>query len=309
MNKISKGNMLLFITTVLFYGMSFVSGYLAYEVADPMVLQVLTQTLLFIPAMIYALIKRQSIPKMVRMKKTRPINFLMAVLVLACAYPVIIVINMISMIFVENAVADTMSFMLTNYGFFVPFFVVAIMPGFAEEFLFRGVAYSGYAKSHPIAGLLISSAAFGLMHGNFNQLPYAIFLGALFVLMLEATDSIWITMFMHFLLNGSNIVMMYLLGPEAYASDVSAVSVRDMFAQMAAESGVVILIGVFFIYALLAIFFAAAAISLVYLTFVINKRSPKETFLRKTSETNNRPLDFWLLGFVVVMILVMILLK
>lgn len=211
------------------------------------------------------------------------------------------------MFFVENAVTDTMSYMLTNYGFFLPFFIVAVMPGFAEEFLFRGVVYSGYSKSYPVAGLLISATAFGLMHGNFNQMPYAMFLGAVFVLMLEATDSIWVTMFMHFLLNGANVIMMYVAGPEAYMEGGAAsVSVREMFVQMAAQSGVAFVFFALVIYVLIAVFFAAAACALIYLTFMINKRSLSVCFRKKETDVKNRPLDFWLLGFAVIMILVII---
>lgn len=306
MNRISKGNMLLFITTVLFYGTSLIVSFMG-SISYPMLLQIFAQALLVIPSMIYALVHKMSIPKMVRMKKTRPVNFIMAILVLACSYPVIMVLNLISMFFVENAVTDTMSYMLTNYGFFLPFFIVAVMPGFAEEFLFRGVVYSGYSKSYPVAGLLISAAAFGLMHGNFNQMPYAMFLGAVFVLMLEATDSIWVTMFMHFLLNGANVIMMYVAGPEAYMEGGAAsVSVREMFVQMATESGSAAVFAALVIYVLIAVFFAAAACALIYLTFMINKRSLRACFRKKETDAKNRPLDFWLLGFAVIMILLII---
>lgn len=311
MNKIRKGHMLLFITALLFYGINIVLSSLDI-LYFPLLISILVQALIFIPTLIYAAVKRVSISKMVRMKKTRPINFLMAILVLLCSYPVIIVLNMISMFFADNAVSDSMGYMMLRYGFWIPFFMVAIMPGFGEELLFRGALYGSYAKSRPLAGLFISAAAFGLMHGNFNQMPYAMVLGVVFVLMLEATDSIWVTMFMHFLLNGSNVILMYMVGPEMYlmSGENPSDSMRYLFASIVMEQGLGMFLGILAIYGLIALCFAAAAAALIYLTYQINHRSIKEIFSGRKVQPpilHKEPIfDFWLLGFVLVMIVVMI---
>ena len=309
MRKISRGNMLLLITAILFYGLS-----LALSLADyipyPMLAEIFAQLLLMIPALVYCAASKTSVPDAVRIKKTKPVNFLMAFLVILCSYPVSAVLNLVSMFFVENVVSDTISMMLTRYGFWLPFFVVAVMPGICEEFLFRGVVYGSYKKSHPMAGLWISAAVFGLMHGNFNQMPYAMFLGIVFVLMLEATDSILTTMFMHFLLNGSNVLLMYAVGPEMYAAgENSSASVRQMFGSMMLENGAVMVIGVLFIYGMMAILFAAAVFFLIYLTFILNHRSLKQTFMQQSGGEKQHIFDFWLLGFVILMIVVMIFFK
>jgi len=304
MMKISKGHMLLFITALLFYGLSFALNFVDH-VPFPMLVTIGSQALIVIPALVYAAVRKVPVTGMVRIKKTRPVNFVMAFLVLLCSYPVIAVLNLISMFFVENAVSDTMSVMIARYGFFLPFFVVAVMPGFCEEFLFRGVVYGTYSKGHPLAGMLVSAAAFGLMHGNFNQMPYAMFLGIVFVLMLEATDSVLVTMFMHFLLNGANVVMMYVTGPEVYAGNASD-SVRALFAELTASAGIQAVMGVMVIYIMIAVCFAAAAFALIFATFYINRRSMRQIFLHRKDESGQRIFDFWLLGFLVLMILVIV---
>ncbi len=41
-------------------------------------------------------------------------------------------------------------------------------------------------------------ADFRTLHLNFNQMPYAVYLGIVFALMVEATGSIYTSMLMHF---------------------------------------------------------------------------------------------------------------
>jgi hypothetical protein len=46
---------------------------------------------------------------------------------------------------------------------------------------------------------------------NFNQFIYAFAMGVVFALMIEATDSILTTMIIHFTINGSSVVMTYMM--------------------------------------------------------------------------------------------------
>ena len=54
--------------------------------------------------------------------------------------------------------------------------VMAVLPAVSEEFLFRGILYNTYRKTSPILGVFLSALFFALLHGNFNQIPYALFL-------------------------------------------------------------------------------------------------------------------------------------
>ena len=73
----------------------------------------------------------------------------------------------------------------------------------------RGVIYRSYQRKSPIFALFASAVIFGLIHMNFNQMPYAIFLGIIMVLLIEATDSILSSMFLHFLINGFSTMAGY----------------------------------------------------------------------------------------------------
>ena len=284
MKKYAQANMLLFITAALFLavsiGLSVLIGVLGVAIPAPVSL-LAGQVIIIIPSIIYMVVKKIPFKQAVRMKKTNPVNFVMALLVILFSYPVVVVLNIFSMFFVDNAVANTMTGMMSVMNIFFVFFAVAVMPAFGEEILFRGVMYNTYSQFRPVMGLVISAAAFGMMHGNFNQMPYAAFLGVVFVLMLEASDSIWVTMFMHFLLNGSNVLMMYLT-PGDLLEQSSQISIRDMFGTFYAMGGMPMIGIIAMVYLCIGLAFAGIVFLLIWLTFKINHRSLKECFKKKT---------------------------
>ena len=283
MKKYAQANMLLFITAALFLAVSIGLSVLigVFGMAIPAPVSLLTgQVIIIIPSIIYMAVKKIPFKQTVRMKKTNPVNFVMALLVILFSYPVVVVLNIFSMFFVDNAVAGTMTDMMSEMNIFFVFFAVAVMPAFGEEILFRGVMYNTYSQFRPAMGLVISAAAFGMMHGNFNQMPYAAFLGVVFVLMLEASDSIWVTMFMHFLLNGSNVLMMYLT-PENLLEQSSQISIRDMFGTFYAMGGMPMIGIIAMVYLCIGLAFAGIVFLLIWLTFKMNHRSIKECFRKK----------------------------
>jgi len=136
-------------------------------------------------------------------------NIKMAVAVIISAYPVVAILNSFSMLFVKNQVAAVMPYMM-KLGYFPMLLVMAVMPAVNEEFLCRGILYGAYRQQSKKAGICLSALIFGLFHLNFNQMPYAVYLGIIFALMVEATGSIYTSMLMHFLLNGFNVTINFI---------------------------------------------------------------------------------------------------
>lgn len=314
MKKYSQANMILLITTVLYLGISVAASFLIYgfnlQISD-VALTLISQSMLLLPALIYMALRRLSPAKTLRMKKTKPVNFLMAILVLACAYPCVIILNIFSMFFVENAVVDSMTYLAESTPFIVGLGLFAIIPGFVEETLFRGVMYNTYSRIHPIAGMLVSAFCFGLMHGNFNQMPYAIFLGIVFALMLEATDSILVTMWMHFLLNSISVVAMYFstdalseissdAASAAVTADATTNTVRAMFGYFYQLGGTMLLSVYACLLLCIALIFVFLVLLLIRATFKINRRNPRICFRAK--QRNAHFIDGWLIAFVLLMI-------
>lgn len=289
MKKISTAHMLLVITLAIFMligiGMSLLPAEISIQLPTWLTMSIGSVAIL-LPGLIYCLVKRIPVLRTIGLKKTRPLNFLMAAIVLICAYPVMVTLNFLSMLFVENAVQDSMISLLNTTNLPVMLFIVAVLPAVSEEFVFRGILYNTYRKTAPLAGVILSALCFALMHGNFNQIPYALFLGIVMALMMEATDSIAVPMFMHFLMNGSNVLISYAMKPVLFQSELASgfhmfeepKSLLETLSGTVGADGLTLMIGV---YAVIGLFFAAAVFALIYAVFVLNHKPLKETFLKR----------------------------
>ncbi|MBR6708891.1 MAG: CPBP family intramembrane metalloprotease [Clostridia bacterium] len=78
---------------------------------------------------------------------------------------------------------------------------IVLVPAFCEELLFRGVILDRLLPYGKTAAILISAVAFGLMHGNFEQLFYATVAGIMLGLCYAETHSIWPGVIVHMLNN------------------------------------------------------------------------------------------------------------
>ena len=120
---------------------------------------------IFIPGILYCLVKKLPLTQAAGFKKTRPVNFLMAFIVLVCSYPVIVVLNMLSMFFVENAVQNSVvSLLMTDKS-----------AGYASSYGRTSGARRGVRFPRPslpcvpqnitAGGHYLSALFFALMHG------------------------------------------------------------------------------------------------------------------------------------------------
>lgn len=108
-------------------------------------------------------------------------------------------------------------------------FTIGLMPGIVEELVFRGVIYSGMRKARPVKGILLTAFFFGFAHMNFHQFCYAFFIGIIFGLALEATDSIFASMIMHVTFNASSILLTHFLYSSKFLSQALASQTSHTF--------------------------------------------------------------------------------
>ena len=184
----------------------------------------ISQGSILVPFGLYCIVLRKNPFEVIRFKKMKPISAFFAFLAAIFSYPVVIFLNLLSMMFVENAVAEIIPEVL-NQGLISGLFLIAFLPAVVEETIFRGTLYNTYSKHKPLAGVFLSAVLFGLMHMNFNQVPYAIYIGIIAALLLEATDSIIAPMILHFTMNGSSLVLSFfteaLQGEEAFTQSTN----------------------------------------------------------------------------------------
>ncbi len=83
------------------------------------------------------------------------------------------------------------------YEIVLQFIVMCVVPGFCEEFLFRGAILTNCLPFGRSKAILISALLFGLMHQNAEQILYAFLAGILLGIVYERTGSIWNCVFLH----------------------------------------------------------------------------------------------------------------
>lgn len=98
------------------------------------------------------------------------------------------------------------------YGFLLSFIATAITPALVEEFACRGVILGLLKKHGEGFAILVSAIIFGIMHGNFQQIPFATIVGLILGYIYVKTNSIWICVAVHGINNAVSVIMSYLDG-------------------------------------------------------------------------------------------------
>lgn len=182
-----------------------------FEISTPKLL-ILSQALILIPVIIYTVITKQNIFKLIRFHKFHIGSAFLVMLLVFCVYPLLIVVNALSQLFAANVIKDTTLDITNECGLGVSLLLMAVMPAIVEETTYRGVIMNSYREEkRTMRAILFSALMFSSMHMNFNQWAYAFVMAVIMGIVLEVTDSIISTMIIHFMFNGGSVVMLFLL--------------------------------------------------------------------------------------------------
>lgn len=172
---------------------------------------VITQGYLLIGALIYLLITKKKFTKDLQLKKYKLSTFFLSFVVLLTASPMATVFNLLSQFFAENSTSTTIFQVTEQLPVWLGVIVIGCLPGFIEETIYRGIIYQAFRRRSILTGIVISALCFGLMHMNFNQIFYALYLGVIFALLVEATGSLGSSMILHMVFNAVNTLYVYVL--------------------------------------------------------------------------------------------------
>lgn len=96
------------------------------------------------------------------------------------------------------------------FGFLLTVIATAIVPALVEELACRGIMI-GLLKKHGEAFAVITTALlFGIMHGNFEQIPFAFLVGLVLGFVYVKTESIWVCVAIHFVNNFISVLFSYM---------------------------------------------------------------------------------------------------
>ena len=152
-----------------------------------------------------------------RMKMIGIRTILWTLLFTVLILPVTYYLNMVSQLFVPNAVNETVSYFAVTAGqdiwakpLWLNLLYIAILPPLIEEFIFRGVLFQGFRSCGLFKTAFFTALMFGLAHGNLNQFMYAFAVGIFLAYLVEASGSVYASMLAHSLINGTTVLLMYL---------------------------------------------------------------------------------------------------
>lgn len=182
---------------------------LGLVVSDMVPGMLISQALIILVPLIVVLGSGESLREFLRFRKIKLSTIGMTVLFTFLITPLIVLVNAISMLFVENEVS-AVSGEILKQPFWIMFFIMGILGPVCEEVMCRGIFYQGYKRSGSSKkAMLFSAGLFALFHMNFNQASYAFAMGILFVCLVEATGSIWSAIICHGAFNSWQVCSMY----------------------------------------------------------------------------------------------------
>lgn len=171
----------------------------------------LSELILLVPTLLFLACTKGSLLQKLRFRRMKISTLLMVVLFTYLTMPLTTLVNIISMIFVDNTVVS-LGNEVVSVPFIVMLFLMAVYGPFCEELAFRGAIYGGYRKDGKrLSAVILSGLLFGLMHMNLNQAAYAFVVGILLALLVEATGSLWSSVLYHFLFNAQAVCLLFLV--------------------------------------------------------------------------------------------------
>lgn len=164
---------------------------------------------LIVPVIIYFIVTRQSVKETLRFNKLKLRSAALVVVMGFLFIPVAAFLSYLTSFFFYNNVQDVFNKLKTlPLGLMIA--IVAITPALCEEITMRGVVLSGYNKSKIWAAALINGFLFGVLHLNPPQFLYTFILGVMLAYVVRITNSIFASMIIHFIFNGTNTALAWI---------------------------------------------------------------------------------------------------
>ena len=202
-------NQLYIITIISYMTLSFAVASVKNQLSELASL-IITQCILVVPTVVFVIKNKIRIREFLRFKRIKLTNIIVLLFLTFALIPVLNLISSVTLLFTNSPINNMMSTMVKKENFILCLIAVAILPSIFEEGVYRGVFYNEYSKVNLRKGILLSAFMFAVLHMNINQFSYAFLMGIMFILIIEATDSIVAAMIVHFLINAQSLLLIKL---------------------------------------------------------------------------------------------------
>lgn len=165
---------------------------------------------------IYA-IRKKKLTEEILLKKTKPMNMVIAVLIGTSVWlfnsGILVLLQLNGLLMEQFQGMNEILNPLTEGNLFIMVLTIGIVAPFAEEFLFRGVIYRTLSKNISIpVTIIIQGVLFGIYHGNLIQGVYASLLGIIFGFITHKTQSLWPAIIAHMTNNTIAVIIPEVMG-------------------------------------------------------------------------------------------------
>lgn len=166
-----------------------------------------------LPVLIFLKAGGYNIKDTLKLKKTRPLNYLILVFLMIFAMPVVgvlnaVVLGIIRLVFGKNLPVPQIP-IDSIPALFAALLVIGLSAAVCEETMFRGLVSKGYEKMGVPASLVLTSVLFGILHRDIQKAVSTILLGALIGFIVYRTKSIYAGMAAHFTNNAAAVLISY----------------------------------------------------------------------------------------------------
>jgi membrane protease YdiL (CAAX protease family) len=235
--------------------------------------------LIMLPALVFLLLFKYDLRSVLRLKGTKPLNFLVTFVLMLAAIPLAGAFNLINLFIVNSIFGKVIVEQLpvaTDAGsLLVNILVIAGSAGLCEEFLFRGVIQRGFERRFGTTrAILLAAFLFSLTHMDFQKIFGTFLLGALIGFIVYRTDSLFCGMFAHFTNNAMAVLVSFIVtkfmpangGPgAAIAGETDLNGIFTAFSSLSSQQLAIVLYLYGFIFLFIISFFILLLVALIKL--------------------------------------------
>lgn len=131
--------------------------------------------------------------------------------------------------YIQEVANDTTERFMTEGSLFSGLLIVAALAAISEELLFRSVIQKAFVKlcKNAHVGIIITAIVFSAFHGDFFGFVPRFILGLMLGYMFYLSGSIFPSMLMHFVNNGTIVMLYYLNKKEVINVDIETFGLTD----------------------------------------------------------------------------------
>ena len=285
MSKVLRSSLyFLFILVAQALGSSFlILLYRMLGISDPKLILFLNHLIiLIIPAIIFLLISKEPAKDTLRLNKLHWQDTLLVILLGFVVQPVMTFLSLITVFFFNNNAGEFMgSIVSAPYPLLLA--VMALLPTISEEITLRGIILSGYNNKNRYVAAAITGLFFGILHLDPQQFLYTAALGFIFALVVRITGSIYSSMIMHFIINGTSVTMLKVTELIKNVLPIANETAETTLKNISSSEKLFL----FIFYGTIAVVFSVFVFLIIYWLDKINKKRELTRGLEEIVEFNN----------------------